>query len=136
MHLAALSAPGWCGAAVHAVREDGFEFGLADSAARAIWPTKVDGKNLLKMPRPLPFAADVYVIHRARVHAGAHVFWRESGRRRSQSDGCTCADDPAIIIYTSGTTGPPKGALHAHRVLIGHVPMIAMVHEFLAKTGD
>ena len=31
-------------------------------------------------------------------------------------------DDPALIIYTSGTTGPPKGALHAHRVLLGHLP--------------
>ncbi|WP_420860468.1 AMP-binding protein [Algirhabdus cladophorae] len=34
----------------------------------------------------------------------------------------TRADDPAILIYTSGTTGPPKGALHGHRVLLGHLP--------------
>ena len=34
----------------------------------------------------------------------------------------TRADDPAMMIYTSGTTGQPKGALHAHRVLIGHMP--------------
>jgi acetyl-CoA synthetase len=32
----------------------------------------------------------------------------------------TAADDPAILIYTSGTTGPPKGALHAHRYLLGY----------------
>ena len=31
-------------------------------------------------------------------------------------------DDPCLMIYTSGTTGPPKGALHGHRVLIGHLP--------------
>lgn len=35
---------------------------------------------------------------------------------------CTRADDPAIMIYTSGTTGSPKGALHGHRVLLGHLP--------------
>ena len=29
------------------------------------------------------------------------------------------------MIYTSGTTGPPKGALHGHRVLPGHVPGFA-----------
>ncbi|WP_293638377.1 AMP-binding protein [Polaromonas sp.] len=34
----------------------------------------------------------------------------------------TCADDAAILIYTSGTTGPPKGALLAHRALIGNLP--------------
>ena len=42
------------------------------------------------------------------------------------------ADDPALIIYTSGTTGLPKGALHAHRVLLGHLPGVEMSHDFLA----
>jgi acetyl-CoA synthetase len=32
----------------------------------------------------------------------------------------TRAEDPALLIYTSGTTGPPKGALHAHRYLLGY----------------
>ncbi len=34
----------------------------------------------------------------------------------------TGSDDAAILIYTSGTTGPPKGALLAHRALIGNLP--------------
>ena len=34
----------------------------------------------------------------------------------------TKADETAILIYTSGTTGPPKGALLAHRALIGNLP--------------
>ena len=34
----------------------------------------------------------------------------------------TRADEGAILIYTSGTTGPPKGALLAHRALIGNLP--------------
>jgi acetyl-CoA synthetase len=34
----------------------------------------------------------------------------------------TQADDPAVLIYTSGTTGNPKGALLAHRALIGNLP--------------
>ncbi|MGD9914259.1 MAG: acyl-CoA synthetase [Rhizobiaceae bacterium] len=48
----------------------------------------------------------------------------------------TAADDPAIIIYTSGTTGNPKGALHAHRVLLGHLPGVEMSHGFLPEPGD
>ncbi len=48
----------------------------------------------------------------------------------------TRADDPALIIYTSGTTGNPKGALHAHRVLLGHLPGVEMSHNFLPEHGD
>ena len=48
----------------------------------------------------------------------------------------TAADDPALMVYTSGTTGPPKGALHAHRVLLGHLPGIEFPHEFLPQPGD
>ncbi|MFB6207270.1 MAG: acyl-CoA synthetase [Haloglomus sp.] len=36
----------------------------------------------------------------------------------------TDAEDDAIIIYTSGTTGDPKGVLHAHRVLLGNLPLV------------
>ena len=48
----------------------------------------------------------------------------------------TAADDPAVIIYTSGTTGSPKGALHAHRVLLGHLPGVEMPQELFPKPGD
>ena len=41
-----------------------------------------------------------------------------------------------MIIYTSGTTGNPKGALHAHRVVLGHLPNVEMCHNFLPKPGD
>jgi len=48
----------------------------------------------------------------------------------------TMADDPALIIYTSGTTGQPKGALHAHRVLLGHLPGVEVSHNLLPRDGD
>ena len=48
----------------------------------------------------------------------------------------TRSDDPALIIYTSGTTGAPKGAVHAHRVLLGHMPGVAMSHQRFPQPGD
>ena len=48
----------------------------------------------------------------------------------------TRSSDPAVLIYTSGTTGSPKGALHAHRVLSGHLPGVAISHDGLGQSGD
>jgi len=48
----------------------------------------------------------------------------------------TAADDPALIIYTSGTTGAPKGALEAHRLIIGNIPGFVHSHDFFPQRGD
>ncbi len=45
-----------------------------------------------------------------------------AAQQRSFTAVKTKADEAAILIYTSGTTGPPKGALLAHRALIGNLP--------------
>ena len=41
-----------------------------------------------------------------------------------------------MMIYTSGTTGQPKGALHGHRVLLGHLPGVEMPHYPFPQPGD
>ncbi|KQV73340.1 AMP-binding protein [Rhizobium sp. Root1220] len=48
----------------------------------------------------------------------------------------TGPDEPALMIFTSGTTGPPKGALHGHRVLAGHIPGMQFAHEGFPQAGD
>ena len=48
----------------------------------------------------------------------------------------TAAEDPALMIYTSGTTGQPKGALHGHRVLAGHLPGLRFSHDGFPSAGD
>ena len=44
-----------------------------------------------------------------------------SGPLRAFPAVSTLADEAAVLIYTSGTTGPPKGALIAHRGLMGNL---------------
>lgn len=48
----------------------------------------------------------------------------------------TSSEDPAFLCYTSGTTGPPKGALHAHRVLLGTLAGLSLTHNLCPNAGD
>ena len=48
----------------------------------------------------------------------------------------TTPDSPALVIYTSGTTGAAKGALHGHRVLLGHQPGFQLSHDRFPQYGD
>lgn len=53
-----------------------------------------------------------------------------------QTPAATGSEDPALLSYTSGTTGAPKGALHAQRVLTGHLPGVRLVHDFAPVESD
>jgi acyl-CoA synthetase (AMP-forming)/AMP-acid ligase II len=41
-----------------------------------------------------------------------------------------------VLCFISGTTGNPKGALHAHRTLLGHLPGIEFPQEFFPQPND
>ena len=116
--------------------EDALEFRLSNSQARAIITDEPGWEKLTKIRDRLPYLQDIYVTSGA-VHAGAKPFW--SSIETASEDFATVdtsADDPALIIYTSGTTGNPKGALHAHRVVLGHLPNVEMCHNFLPRPRD
>jgi acetyl-CoA synthetase len=116
--------------------EDALEFRLANSGAKAVVTDESGWEKLSKIRDRLPYLQDIYVAGEA-VHAGAKSFW--SSIEEASEDFVTVdtsAEDPAIIIYTSGTTGNPKGALHAHRLLLGHLPNVEMVHDFFPKPND
>ncbi|MGH6684417.1 MAG: AMP-binding protein [Pseudolabrys sp.] len=71
--------------------------------------------------------------------AGDNVVGFATALARASSDFTaidTSADDPAMMVYTSGTTGQPKGALHGHRVLIGHFPGVETYNDFFPQAGD
>src|ERR1700716_1110888 len=116
--------------------EDALEFRLANSGAKAVVTDESGWEKLSKIRDRLPYLHDIYVTSNA-IHAGAKSFWSSIETASEQFPTAdTSPDDPAIIIYTSGTTGNPKGALHAHRVLLGHLPNVEMVHDFLPKPDD
>ncbi|WP_407181686.1 acyl-CoA synthetase [Bradyrhizobium sp. STM 3562] len=115
--------------------EDALQFRLQNSGAKVVVTDEAGLQKIAGIRDRLPELKSVYVAGRG--SAGAKSFWAEIERASDHFPTVdTAADDPAIIIYTSGTTGNPKGALHAHRVLLGHLPNVEMAHDFFPKPGD
>lgn len=115
--------------------EDALLHRLRDSGAKAVITNNAGVGKLAAIRKLLPDLATVISIDGA--GAGALSFHDLCDARSSEyAPKSTRADDPAILIYTSGTTGNPKGALHAHRVLLGHLPGVEVSHNFLPAAGD
>ncbi len=115
---------------------DALEYRLRHSGARVVIVDWQSVETVLGIRDTLPDLTHIVTIDR--VDADRIVDYPQAIADASDSFDpvATSADDPALIIYTSGTTGPPKGALHAHRVLLGHLPAIEFYHEYFPQPGD
>jgi acetyl-CoA synthetase len=114
---------------------DAISYRLEDSGACALI-TNAQGLAKLAERRAALTGLDL-VLSIDGAPEGAEDFYAALARAAADfTPAPTTADDPALMVYTSGTTGPPKGALHAHRVLLGHLPGIEIPHEFLPQPGD
>lgn len=114
---------------------DALRHRLADSGASAVVTDAVALEKLADVTAEL--AGVQVVVAGGRVAAPHHAFEHllASGNARFAA-AVTGPDDPALLIYTSGTTGSPKGALHGHRVLLGHLPGFELMFDFFPKSGD
>ena len=114
---------------------DALAYRLSDSRARAVVTDRDNLEKILSIRADLPELKTILVVGGG--GAGTVDFWASLEKGADHfSPVDTRADDPALIIYTSGTTGPPKGALHAHRTLLGHLPGVEFPHNFFPQPGD
>jgi len=105
------------------------EYRLRDSGARLLLTDAEGAEKIAAIRERLPQLETVLVTGDADPGQGTRSFEAAMARESTAfTSVATRAEDPALIIYTSGTTGNPKGALHAHRVLLGHLPGVEMSH--------
>ncbi len=115
---------------------DALEYRLANSEAKAIITDNANIEKILEIRERLS-QLKILIVTKGELEKGIIDFWGSIEKGSPYLKPVrTRADDPALIIYTSGTTGPPKGALHAHRVLLGHVPGVEFFHNFFPKKDD
>ena len=108
---------------------------LRDAGATAIVTNRFGNERLAAIRGDLPDLRLVVLAEEGEAPGTVPFRALEAGEGRFEAADTT-PDDPALMIYTSGTTGPPKGALHGHRVLLGHLPGFQLHHHFLPQPGD
>ena len=115
---------------------DALTYRLSNSEAKGIVTDAANLPKIMEIWENLPHLKTIIVTGGPKPEKVLD-FWDviEKGSTDFQATK-TRADDPALIIYTSGTTGPPKGALHAHRTLLGHLPGVEFPHNFFPKKDD
>ena len=114
---------------------DAIEYRLADSDARVVVTDGSNLEKLLTIRDRLPSLSTI-IVTEGKDEDTAN-FWALLDEASADfKPVATTANDPALIIYTSGTTGPPKGAVHAHRVLLGHLPGVEFPHNLFPQPGD
>ncbi|QFS97606.1 Acetyl-coenzyme A synthetase [Labrenzia sp. THAF191b] len=115
--------------------EEALEYRLKDSGAKAVITDASGSAKLATIRDRLPELTTVLCADED-VPGAESLHHHMAGHEGTFHPFDTGPDDPAIIIYTSGTTGQPKGALHGHRVLLGHLPGVEMSHDLLGQPGD
>jgi acetyl-CoA synthetase len=113
---------------------EALEYRLQDSGCKIVIADQTRYDELITLRNDL--VALEYVIG-CRSGDPTTEFWSLLERAKDRFDMHeTRADDPACLIYTSGTTGPPKGALIAHRAVIGNFTGFEMSQNFFPRNGD
>jgi acetyl-CoA synthetase len=118
---------------------DALRYRLGDSGARAIVTDRAGCAKLAEIRADLPDLELVLSVDGSADDGagGARDFHTELDRAKDTFTPVDTANgDPALLIYTSGTTGNPKGALLPHRTMIGHMPGVDFIFDFLPQPGD
>lgn len=115
--------------------EEALEYRLRDAGARVVVTNAFGLQRLKAIKTRLPALQTVISIDGPGPDVAG--FRALIDGRPGQFDIVDSGPDmPALMIYTSGTTGPPKGALHGHRVLAGHIPGFQLAHDYLPQPDD
>ncbi len=116
--------------------DDALLYRLQDSGSNLVVCTAAKAAQLAQLRDQLPDLKTILVVD-PDTHDESLSFW--SALRASDNEitiAQTNANDPAFLLYTSGTTGPPKGALIAHRSLVGNLTGFELSHNGFPEPGD
>ena len=111
-----------------------FEYRLKDSNSRAIIVDASARSKLEQFLESLPSLEVVFIVNDGVLQSEAagsdRDFWRDLNAASSDFDIVeTDSDAPAFVFYTSASESDPKGVVHSHSSLLGHLPAFEMFNN-------
>ena len=114
---------------------DALEYRINMTGARALVTDRANYPKVMEIRDRAPTLEQVFLIDGA--EPGSEPSGKRLNARRTHSTRCPLTPDtPAFINFTSGTTGWPKGALQGHRSMLGHMPGLEFLMDFLPQPDD
>jgi acetyl-CoA synthetase len=106
---------------------DAIRLRVVSSGARAVITDQACHEGVSAALDGLP---DMRVLVASAAEPDGDSFWTLIAEASSRPPAVgTNRESPALMIFTSGTTGDPKGALHAHKVLLGHLASFEFAYD-------
>jgi len=116
---------------------ESLDYRLQDCGARFLVTDAAGLAKMKELRAHLPALELILCIENVAAEAGTSSMWAAMEAQHTDYRAAAVeAEHPALLIYTSGTTGKPKGVLHAHRVLLGHLPGVELSHNGLPHAND
>ncbi|MCP4296380.1 MAG: AMP-binding protein [Proteobacteria bacterium] len=116
--------------------KEALKYRLQDSGAKIVFTEDENLEVMLEIKEELESLQHVVLVGKGKEKRIPNFDEVLIGVSKNYRVFNSLAEQPALIIYTSGTTGNPKGALLAHRSLIGHLTGFEMSHNFFPQSGD
>ena len=115
---------------------DALEYRLRSAGVRVVLTDAQSLDRLLEVQKKYPQLSHIISADPSAIAGVLDYRSLLAGESQAFEPVVTAAEDAALLIFTSGTTGPPKGALHAHRIMLGRLPSMEFVHQAFPQPGD
>ncbi|MBL6749792.1 MAG: AMP-binding protein [Nevskia sp.] len=114
---------------------DAVAYRLDFAGVRVVMTDRANLDKVMEARTKAPSVEHIFLVDGDEPGAGSLEKAVDKGRD-SFTNVDTAADDPAFFNFTSGTTGNPKGALQAHRSMLGHLPGLEFIYDFFPRPND
>ncbi|MGH9738436.1 MAG: AMP-binding protein [Candidatus Acidiferrales bacterium] len=118
------------------IGEEEIHYRLHASLSRVLVTDSTGWAKLGRLAGELPALRATFITDRCAAERQTELYTALSCSSGKFEPVRTQSEDPAVLVFTSGTEGTPKGVLHAHRSLLGCLPVFELAQDSRPSPGQ